>query len=115
MTKGILAQEFWDSISKQRQDAIKVRAERRIEEYRNLQELRKSAGLTQEKLSEALHMSQGNLSRLERSSDMLLSTLQEYVKAIGGTLKLSVELPNQPPIPLEGFGDLIEQESPHPE
>ena len=53
-------------------------------------------------------MPQCNVSRLERSSDMLLSTLRSYVEAIGGKLNLTVELPNKPPIVLAGLGDLID-------
>ena len=109
MTRGPLAQEFWDEFTDQDKAEIRAKADKRIEEYKNLQALRKSAGLTQETMSEALNMSQGNLSRLERNSDMLLSTLKNYVQAAGGKLNLTVELPNHPPIALSGLGDLIEE------
>lgn len=112
MAKGPLAQKFWDNIPEDRQKKILERAHKRIEEYRSLQELRKSAGITQTKISEDLHISQGNLSRLERNSDMLLSTLNGYIQALGGKLNLTVELPDSPPIVLTGLGDLIEPE-PH--
>jgi transcriptional regulator with XRE-family HTH domain len=112
MTLGTHAQDFWDGFSKNDQQEIQNRADARIAEYRNLQEIRKAAGLTQSKMSEELNISQGNLSRLERNSDMLLSTLQTYIKAIGGKLNLTVELPNKPPIILTGLGDLIERPLP---
>lgn len=111
MTKGPLAQQFWDRFTDEEKQEIKRRADKRIAEYRNLQELRKSAGLTQRKVCEELEMTQGNLSRLERNSDMLLSTLQKYVAAIGGELHLTVELPDRAPISLTGLGDLIEPTS----
>ena len=112
MAKGPLAQKFWDQFSDAEKTEISARAEKRIEEYRSLQELRKSAGITQTKISEDLHISQGNLSRMERNSDMLLSTLNGYIRALGGKLNLTVELPGSPPIVLTGLGDLIEPE-PH--
>ncbi|MEL6490709.1 MAG: helix-turn-helix transcriptional regulator [Cyanobacteria bacterium J06621_3] len=108
MTKGPLAQQFWDGFTDDEKQEIKQRAEKRIAEYRSLQALRQSAGLTQHKVCEELEMTQGNLSRLERNSDMLLSTLQKYVAAIGGKLHLTVELPDKAPISLTGLGDLIE-------
>ncbi len=52
-------------------------------------------------------MPQSNVSRLEKGSDMLLSTLRSYVEAVGGKLNLTVELPNKPPISLAGLGDLM--------
>lgn len=111
MSKGPLAQQFWDQFSQEKKEEITARAEKRIAEYRNLQELRKSAGITQTKISEELHISQGNLSRLERNSDMLLSTLQAYIGALGGKLRLTVELPDKPPIALTGLGDLFEMDT----
>lgn len=97
--------------SPDRQQRIKARAAARIEEYRTLQALRQAAGLTQAKVSQELNMPQSNVSRLEKNSDMLLSTLQGYVAALGGKLSLTVELPNKPPIVLTGLGDLIEPDT----
>jgi transcriptional regulator with XRE-family HTH domain len=113
MTKGEILQDIWDNLPSERKKNIEARAGARIKAYRSLQELRSAAGLTQEKVSEALNMPQGNVSRLERNSDMLLSTLQKYVEAVGGKLSLTIELPNQPPIALTGLGDLLDH-SPSP-
>lgn len=111
MTKGKILQNIWDNLPEERKKNIEARTADRIEAYRNLQALRSAAGLTQAKVSEALNISQGNVSRLEKNSDMLLSTLQKYVEAIGGKLNLTVELPNHPPITLKGLGDLIDSSS----
>ena len=107
MTKGKILQSIWDNLPTERREIIEARAADKIQSYRNLQTLRNAAGLTQAEVSEALNIPQGNVSRLEKNSDMLLSTLQKYIEAIGGKLSLTVELPNQPPITLTGFGDLI--------
>ena len=111
MSKGPVLQEMWDNLPPERQQRIKARAAARIEEYRTLQALRKAAGLTQAKVSQELNMPQSNVSRLEKNSDMLLSTLQGYIAALGGKLSLTVELPNKPPIALTGLGDLIDPEA----
>ena len=117
MAKGPLLQAAWDELPENRKKAIQARAKQKIEEYENLQAIRKAAGLTQTKIAQELQMPQGNVSRLEQESDMLLSTLQNYVKAIGGKLHLTVELPGQPAIPLNSLTDLIENqdgtENPH--
>jgi transcriptional regulator with XRE-family HTH domain len=107
MTKGPILQKLWESLPDDRKDRVKARADELKAEYLTLQELRKKAGLTQESISEKLDMPQGNVSRLEKNSDMLLSTLRSYVEAMGGKLNLTVELPNRPPIALSGPGDLI--------
>ena len=60
-----------------------------------LKDLRKRAGLTQEELATALGVGQDTISRLEKRSDMLLSTLRHYIECIGGRLELIVTLPDQ--------------------
>jgi transcriptional regulator with XRE-family HTH domain len=108
MTKGPILQELWDEMPEDRKQRIQARTRILEDEYLTLQELRKTAGLTQASVSEYLSMPQSNVSRLEKGSDMLLSTLRNYVESVGGKLYLTVELPDKPPIALAGLGDLIE-------
>jgi len=54
----------------------------------NLRELRKIAGKTQADVAVVLNTSQGQLSVTERRRDHRVSTLKEYVKALGGELHL---------------------------
>jgi len=63
-----------------------------------LKDLRKRAGQTQEELAAALGVGQDTISRLEKRSDMLLSTLRHYVESIGGELALVASFPDQPPL-----------------
>lgn len=70
-------------------------------------------GIAQENISETLYMAQSNVSRLEKNSDILLSTLKWYVEGLGGKLNLTAELSNKPPIVLERLGDLMEQKQPN--
>jgi transcriptional regulator with XRE-family HTH domain len=58
----------------------------------DLAEVRRSAGMTQVQLAAALNTSQGQISRIERQSDMLLSTLSAYLTALGVDASLVVEL-----------------------
>ena len=53
--------------------------------------LRKKAGLTQEELAKRLHTQKSNISRLENVHSKIspkLSTIEEYVEAVGFKLKL---------------------------
>ena len=56
----------------------------------DLAELRRRAGVTQVQLAEALATSQGQISRIERQNDMLLSTLIAYLTALGVQASLVV-------------------------
>ena len=52
--------------------------------------IRRAAGLTQVELATALGTSQGQISRIERQSDLLLSTLIAYLTALGVEASLVV-------------------------
>jgi DNA-binding XRE family transcriptional regulator len=56
----------------------------------SLRQLRKSFGRTQVEVATEAGMSQGDLSRLERRTDHLLSTLARYATALGGKLEVTV-------------------------
>jgi transcriptional regulator with XRE-family HTH domain len=57
--------------------------------------LRRMAGVTQVQLAEALGTSQGQISRLEKQRDMLLSTLGAYLTALGVDARVVVEVDGQ--------------------
>ena len=73
-----------------------------------LQHLRKALNLTQERMAELLGIGQDSISRLERRSDLLISTLQSYVKAMGGSLKLIAQFPDGV-VTLSGLGEAVEK------
>ena len=59
-----------------------------------LQELRRSRQVTQVEVASAMSVEQAAVSKLERREDMYVSTLREYVKALGGELKLVASFPD---------------------
>jgi tellurite resistance protein len=61
-----------------------------IEDAHALAEIRQQRELTQTDIARVLSTSQANVSRIERQRDLYLSTLAQYVEALGGTLKVSV-------------------------
>jgi DNA-binding XRE family transcriptional regulator len=74
-------------------------------EFATLKDLRKAALRTQEDLAAALGVGQDTISRLEKRSDMLLSTLRHYVESVGGKLALIAEFPNRPPVVIDHLGE----------
>lgn len=72
--------------------------EKRAMELSTLKDLRQAAERTQEEMATALGIGQDAISRLEKRSDMLLSTLRHYVEGMGGTLELVAQFPNRPPL-----------------
>jgi DNA-binding XRE family transcriptional regulator len=67
-----------------------------LEKYRAempLDELRQAREMTQEHLAKILGVNQAAVSKLERRADMYVSTLQDFVKAMGGELKITAHFP----------------------
>jgi len=82
----------------------KMRVETRAMELATLKDLRLAAQQTQQDLAAALGVGQDTISRLEKRSDMLLSTLRRYVQSMGGQLNLVAEFPNRPPVVIDHLG-----------
>jgi DNA-binding transcriptional regulator YiaG len=67
---------------------------RRLVEEMSLHQLRKARELTQAKIAGELHMGQGDISKLERRTDMYVSTLASYLQAVGADLEIRAVLPD---------------------
>lgn len=59
-----------------------------------LQELRQAHQMSQERLAELLSTKQANVSRMERRTDMYISTLRSYIEAMGGELDIIARFPD---------------------
>ena len=88
------------ALPKERQQRVEARAM----ELATLKDLRLAAQQTQEQLAATLGVGQDTISRLEKRSDMLLSTLRHYVESMGGKLELVAHFPNRPPVVIEHLG-----------
>jgi len=97
--EAMLAEESEESRARIRLLTQEIRAEI------NLRELRRLRKLTQARLSKKLKIGQEGVSRIEKRSDLYLSTLRSYVEGVGGELTLLVRFPDQQPVFLAGFGD----------
>jgi transcriptional regulator with XRE-family HTH domain len=87
-----------------RQRKIKARAAELIAEEYALRDLRLAKEVTQEQVAERLGGRQVYVSRLEKRADMKLSTLRNYVRAIGGDLQLMVTFPEGKAVKLRDIG-----------
>jgi transcriptional regulator with XRE-family HTH domain len=70
-----------------------------------LQELRQARAMSQERLAEVLDTKQANISRLERRTDMYISTLRSYINAMGGELNIIAHFPDGD-VRINQFSDL---------
>jgi transcriptional regulator with XRE-family HTH domain len=98
--------EKLQSLPADRHQRVEARATELIDQELTLRELRKALDMTQTALAEELKIGQDTVSRLERRTDMLLSTLSEYVNALGGRLELNVEFPGHKKVRLKSLHEL---------
>ena len=73
----------------------RAKIEQRASELATLKDLRQQSN-ERRKLAVSLGVGQDTISRIERRSDMLLSTLRRYAEAMGGKLELVAEFPHRP-------------------
>lgn len=85
------------------QRAIHAEAERLIAEEMTLRDLRDVLGHSQQEVGEAMNVNQAAVSKLERRSDMRISTLREFVQAMGGELDIMVRMPGGNQVHLKQF------------
>jgi len=83
---------------KAREKALQIIAEM------TLAEVRKHRGVKQVELAKKLQMAQPNISQIEGRSDALLSTLELYVEALGGELKLQAVFPDGDQVTIKRIG-----------
>jgi len=102
---AISQKEVLASLSPERRVLVEARAQELIEEEMTLRDLRSVQHLTQARVAELLGVEQDSVSRMERRADMLISTMNNYVEAMGGRLHLIAEFPNRRPYAVK-LGDL---------
>ena len=90
-----------------RRRKVETRAAQLLLEELTLRDLRKALDQTQAGVARTLGVRQDTVSRYERQSDLLLSTLRQYIRAMGGDLSLVAEFPKRPPVKLRSLGELI--------
>ena len=93
----------------ERRAKVDAHAAELIAEEMTLRDLRRALDRTQVHLARELGVKQETVSRLEKRSDMLLSTLRSYVKAMGGELDLVARFPDRAPMRLKTLAPVLAQ------
>jgi DNA-binding XRE family transcriptional regulator len=95
--------EVTDSLSPELRQKIEIGTKNLILEVEavKLKQLRERWGLSQQELAKMLNVSQPAISKLENQSDVMLSTLRQYVESLGGNLEILVTFPDKPTVKLE--------------
>jgi len=84
---------------------VENRAAEVIAEEMSLRDLRKARKLTQARVAKTLGITQDSVSRLEKRSDLLISTLRKTVKAMGGDVRIVAEFPDRAPVVLSELSE----------
>ncbi len=96
------------SLPPERQQTIHEGATQLITEEMTLRELRHIRECSQRTVGETLHVNQAAVSKIERRTDMYVSTLRDYIRAMGGELDIVARFPNRPPVKITQFEELGE-------
>lgn len=100
MTMPTNVDDIIRKLSPTQRKKVETRAAELIAEEMTLRELRHARKLTQARMAKKLGITQDSVSRLEKRSDLLLSTLRKTVEAMGGNLSLVAEFPDREPVVL---------------
>jgi predicted XRE-type DNA-binding protein len=78
---------------------------RRLVDEMSLHQLRKARAMTQTAIAEELHIGQGDVSKLERRTDMYVSTLAGYLQAVGAELEIRAVFPEGRVVKITQFSE----------
>jgi transcriptional regulator with XRE-family HTH domain len=95
--------ELFSKMKPEAQERVNARS-RELLQAMALADLRRAQANTQQQLAKTLGVNQAWISRVERQTDMYLSTLRSYIEALGGQLEISARFDNCL-IPLNQFAD----------
>ena len=91
-----MAKKFADlraKMSPEAQARVETKAQELLAEM-PLNELRQARGLSQKMLAELLHVQQPSIAKMEKRTDMYISTLRSHIEAMGGQLEVVARFPD---------------------
>ena len=94
----------WSDIKARIKPATRARIEaegRSLSDDLHLSQLRKARGLTQETMAELLGVSQAEVSKMERRTELYIGTLRKFIEAMNGELVLAARFPDGVEIPIQ--------------
>jgi DNA-binding transcriptional regulator YiaG len=102
----------WKDVRKQLTPEAEERIERSVTEaarVMTLHQLREARSLTQVNLAKVLHINQGAVSKMEKRADMYVSTLRNFIQAMGGQLQVKAIFP-EGEVQIDQFETVAEQQ-----
>ncbi len=102
--KAVPESDVTAAFSPERKARIATRAAALVAEEFALRDIRKARQITQEQVAEKLGGKQVYISRLEKRADVKISTLRDYIQALGGDLQLLVTFPNGEAVSIKELG-----------
>ena len=100
----------WKDIRGTHSPEVEAEIARRVKEaagVMTLYQLREARNLTQVSLAKVLNVNQGAVSRMEKRTDMYVSTLRNFIQAMGGQLQVKAIFP-EGEVQIEQFESLAE-------
>ena len=94
----------WSGIKSRVKPATRARIEaegRRLSDDLHLSQLRKARGLTQETMADLLGVSQAEVSKMERRTELYVGTLRKFIEAMNGELVLAARFSDGVEIPIQ--------------
>ena len=81
----------------------------RLEAEMDLAEVRRALKMIQEEIAQILHVGQGSVAKMEKRTDMYLSSLRRFIEAMGGELEIIARFSDRRSVKITNFADLAEQ------
>jgi len=98
--------DYMNELPPERRQKIEQEAAILIEQEHNLQELRKARHFSQQVVADNLNVKQAEVSKIERRTDMYVSTLRSFIEAMGGNLEIIARFKDGPPVRITQFAAL---------
>lgn len=99
-----MKRQTWAEIKMQMKPGTRNRTEAeasRLSDELHLAQIRKARGLTQEAVAELLGVSQAEVSKMERRSELYIGTLKKFIEAMNGELVLAARFADGVEVPIK--------------
>jgi DNA-binding XRE family transcriptional regulator len=103
---AIKARDYIAKLPEREQQAIRAEAKRLVLEELTLSAIREARRQSQAELAEKLGVQQPAVSKIERQTDLYISTLSNYITAVGGELEIVARFPDRVPVRITQFSPL---------
>lgn len=97
-----------NELSPERRARVEARTQQLRAQLETLDELRTLYAKARDSAAQNANLTAGQIAKAEKDSDALLAALREYVETLGGTLKITAEIPGKEPVDFTSLLDLID-------